>query len=176
MNEHAGDNWVGTLIGFVILGVVLYFRARRGMRERRLRVEWLWIVPLVYFCIAGMLFWRFPPGGWALVFTLLAFAGGCALGWQRGRFTRVLVDPETHEVRQAASPAAILFLVLLIAIRMGARAMAEAGQATFHLDVMAVSDVLIGFAVGLLVMTRVEIYLRARRLLEEARARGGPSA
>ena len=42
------------------------------------------------------------------------------------------------------------------------------GGAAWHVDVMAVTDILIAFALGLLTMQRVEMYLRAKRLLGEA--------
>ena len=38
-----------------------------------------------------------------------------------------------------------------------------------HFDVMLLTDVLVAFALGLLTLQRVEMYLRAKRLLEEAR-------
>lgn len=81
----------------------------------------------------------------------------------------IAVDPETHALNQRMSPAAMLFLVVLVALRSGARALAE-NDAALHLDVAAVTDVLIAFALGLFAAQRLEMYLRARRLLREAAA------
>jgi len=82
----------------------------------------------------------------------------------------IKVDPETHEISQKGSLAAMAFIVVLILIRMGARNAEALGIPGMHFDVMAMTDVLIAFALGMLTMQRVEMFLRARRLLEEARA------
>jgi len=63
------------------------------------------------------------------------------------------------------------FILLLVLIRTGARNAESLGISGVHFDVMAMTDVLIAFALGMLTMQRVEMYIRARRLLEEARAR-----
>jgi len=90
---------------------------------------------------------------------------GVALGWQRGRMMRISVDPETHEVSQRASPAAMLLILVLILVRTGAREIAP-GMA---LDVMTLTDVLVALALGLLATQRLEMWLRARKLLAAAR-------
>jgi membrane protein CcdC involved in cytochrome C biogenesis len=59
----------------------------------------------------------------------------------------------------------MFFLLALIAIRTVARV---EGQA-WHFDVIMLTDVLLSLALGLLTMQRVEMYLRAKKLLEEAR-------
>jgi hypothetical protein len=48
--------------------------------------------------------------------------------------------------------------------------MAEAGMIPGHLNPMALTDILLAFALGLFATQRLEMYLRARRLLDEARA------
>jgi membrane protein CcdC involved in cytochrome C biogenesis len=78
------------------------------------------------------------------------------------------VDPETHALNQKASPAAMLFLIALIIVRSGARTIL--GQ-TGGVSPAMLTDPLIAFALGMFTLTRVEMYLRAKRLLEEARAR-----
>jgi len=83
---------------------------------------------------------------------------------------RIEVDPETHQLNQRASPAAVLFIFALIAIRTGARALLTESGGALHLNAFAITDILIALAVGLFAMTRLEMYLRAKRLLEEARA------
>jgi membrane protein CcdC involved in cytochrome C biogenesis len=78
------------------------------------------------------------------------------------------VDPETHALNQKASPAAMIFLIALIVLRSGARAvLGEAGGVSPAM----LTDPLIAFALGMFTLTRVEMYLRAKRLLEEVRGR-----
>jgi hypothetical protein len=159
------SSMIGYLIGFAVLAVILTFRLRNMNRERPLRIEQLWIVPGIYALIAAFLYWRFPPSGMNIVYCLAGLLAGAALGWQRGRMMHIVVDPETHAIRQKASPAAMLFLLGLIA----ARYIARIEGAAWQVEVMAVTDVLIAVALGLLSAQRIEMYLRAKRLLDEAR-------
>jgi hypothetical protein len=170
MDSTATQEWIRYAIPIVILGIVLAFRIRRMNRDRPLKVERLWIVPAIYLVVAGVTFWHFPPAGMVWLWCALALAAGVALGWQRGRLMRITVDPATHEISQRTSPAAMLFILALIAIRSGARNSEALGLPAFDLDVMAVTDVAIAFALGLLTAQRAEMFLRARRLLEAARA------
>jgi membrane protein CcdC involved in cytochrome C biogenesis len=93
---------------------------------------------------------------------------GAAVGWQRGKMMHIHVDPKTHALNQKASPAAMFFLIALIIVRMGARSVLgqEGGVSPAML-----TDPLIAFALGMFTLTRLEMYLRAKRLLEEARGR-----
>jgi len=158
------------LIPIAIVLLVLALRMRRLTRERPLKVEWLWVVPALYVAIAGFTFWNIPPAPMTWAIAAAALLAGAALGWQRGRMMHIKVDPETHEISQKGSLAAMAFIVVLILIRMGARNAEALGIPGMHFDVMAMTDVLIAFALGMLTMQRVEMFLRARRLLEEARA------
>lgn len=158
------------LIPIAIVLLVLALRMRRLTRERPLKVEWLWVVPALYVAIAGFTFWNIPPAPMTWAIAAAALLAGAALGWQRGRMMHIKVDPETHEISQKGSLAAMAFIVVLILIRMGARNAESLGIPAMHFDVMAMTDVLIAFALGMLTMQRVEMFLRARRLLEEARA------
>lgn len=165
----AQASWISFAVSAVVLLAVLGLRMRGMGRERPLRIERLWIVPAIYLCVAGFMFWRLPPAGMIWAVCVLALAAGAALGWQRGKLMRISVDPATHEISQKASPWAMLFILALILLRSGVREAAMIGEASFHVDVTAVTDVLIAFALGLLAAQRLEMYLRARRLLEAAR-------
>jgi hypothetical protein len=84
----------------------------------------------------------------------------------------ITVDPQTHMLNQQASPAAMIFLVVLVAIRFGLRSVLTEEAGALHVSAAFVTDVFVVFAVGLLAVTRLEMFLRARRLLDEARAAG----
>ncbi len=149
-----------------IIGVVLFFRVRRMSQTRPLKLEYLWVFPAIYLAITVAMLVQFPPTltGWAVC--AVAFVLGGALGWQRGKTMRITVDPETHALNQQASIAGIAFIVILIAVR---SAMRYEGAA-LHMNVAMLTDALIVFALGLFAMQRLEMYLRAKRLLEEARS------
>jgi len=108
-----------------------------------------------------------PPIGWGLV--ALGLAAGLTLGWYRGKMIRIERDSETGELRQRASPLAMMLLLALIAIKLGARSIfGESAAAHPGSGAMMLTDAFIGFALGLLSATRLELYLRGRRLLEAA--------
>lgn len=173
MNHAAAPQttMISTIVTFAIIAVVLALRMRRMTRERPLKLEQLWIVPGIYLVIAGFLFYSMPPRGTALLYCAVALVVGAALGWQRGSMMHISVDPETQTLRQKGSLAAMFFLLGLIVVRMAAREAAVFGVGGMHVDVIAVTDVLVSLALGLLAMQRVEMYLRAKRLLEEAGVR-----
>ena len=84
---------------------------------------------------------------------------------------KISVDPETHALNQASSPLALLFILALIGVRFAIRAGAgNAGHRPW--SPIAWSP----FALGLLSMQRLEMFLRGSRLLGEARAGPSPSA
>ncbi|WP_428683274.1 CcdC protein domain-containing protein [Sphingopyxis sp.] len=156
--------------GMIIL-TVLFFRLRSVGKARRLRLERLWILPTLYAAVVGFVFWNAPPHGMTWLWCVVALGVGAGLGWWRGRLMRVAVDPETHELSQTVSPAALLFIVALIVIRSASRAMAIEMAGPGHAGLMAATDILMAFALGFVAFQRVEIFIRARRMLAEARAK-----
>ena len=164
--HNAGGPWSTYLMVGLML-VVLALRLRRVSQVRRLRLETLWIVPMVLVAaLAGSLLQHPPrdPASWVL----LAFALGIGLGvgWRRGKLMRIAIDPATHQLNHQASPAALLFVVLLIVARQGLRYEA----ASLGLDLLQVTGLLLAFTVGLVAATRVEMFVRGRRLLAGAAA------
>ena len=116
-----------------------------------------------------MRFWqeldRPPPLGWAL--SLGALAIGAVLGWHRGKMMRIGIDPQTHALNQTQSPAAMIFIVVLLVARMGARSILTSEA---HVGAMMVTGALIALALGVIAASRAEMFFRARRLLADAGA------
>jgi hypothetical protein len=79
---------------------------------------------------------------------------------------RIHVDPATHELSQQSSAAGVIFLVVLIAVRYAARDLGG----TMHMNMALMTDTLAALALGMFGMQRLEMYLRARRMLGEAHA------
>lgn len=161
---HQG--WVSYAISLAVIAVAMGLRMRRMGQMRSLKLGSLWIVPVLYFAAAAVMFVQLPPTGWVAVACLFALLVGAAFGWQRGKMMHIHVDPETHALNQKASPAAMLFLLALIVVRMTARGLL--GQDSGVSPAM-LTDPLIAFALGMFTLQRVEMYLRAKRLLKEAR-------
>jgi len=161
------QTWISYAITGAIIVVVMALRMRKMGQMRPLKLENLWIVPALYAVVASWMFWQLPPLGWVGLACLGAFAVGAAVGWQRGKMMQIHIDPETHALNQKASPAAMLFLVALIAVRaLGRGLLGSEGVSPAML-----TDPLIAFALGMFSLTRLEMYLRAKRMLEEVRGR-----
>ncbi|WP_034161632.1 CcdC protein domain-containing protein [Sphingomonas sp. ERG5] len=153
----------------VVVAIILFFRIRRMSRARPLILERLWIMPVIYLLFAIFVFRQFPPAPMTWLYCGVALLLGAALGWQRGKMMRISVDPQTHALNHQPSPAAILFIVALIVVRLGAREAAQMSGSALHLNTLVVTDVLISMALGLFAAQRLEMYLRATRLLQAAR-------
>lgn len=161
-------NWISTAFTIGIFVLVMAFRFRRMGKMRPLKLESLWVVPAIYVVIAALLFLELPPVGAVAIASVAGLLVGAAVGWMRGTMMHIHVDPQTHALNQKASPTALLFLVALVVVRAGARSVL--GQQSGVSPAM-LTDPLIAFAVGMFTLTRLEMYLRAKRLLDEARAR-----
>jgi hypothetical protein len=150
----------------LVVGLILALRIRRMSRARPLSLERLWIVPALYALLVASLFVQTRPslGGWALCGAALVVGAG--LGWQRGKMMQLSVDPETLQLNQKASIGGLLFIVVLIAIKM----VGQAEGSALHLNVMLLTQAFGTMALGLFSAMRVEMYLRGRRLLDQARA------
>lgn len=158
------------LIALPIMAVVLFLRFRRVGRDQPLKVEWMWVVPAIMIVMAGLLTWVTRPAGAQWLWLVASFAVGGAIGWWRGKLMAITVDPETHALTSRTSQVAMLFLVGLIAVRYGLREVIDLNAAKWGMNIQLVSDLFVVFAVGLLGLTRLEMFLRAMRLLNEARA------
>ena len=75
---------------------------------------------------------------------------------------RIHVDPATGTLNQTISPAALLFFVLLIVARQGLKY--EAAQ--YGVNILKITGIMMAFAIGLIAATRIEMYTRAKRILD----------
>jgi membrane protein CcdC involved in cytochrome C biogenesis len=153
------------IIPMVVIAIVLALRLRRMKAMRPLKLETLWMVPALYGAVVVVLFSTHTPTVLGWVAAVLAFVAGGALGWQRGKLMEIHVDPESHALNQRTSPAGMLFLVALIAVRYITRIVGG----DFHMDVNSLVNTLAALALGMFTVQRIEMYQRAKRLLEEAR-------
>ncbi|HLZ84420.1 MAG TPA: hypothetical protein VKQ54_12725 [Caulobacteraceae bacterium] len=167
MQGGAGQIY-GTLIAVVIMAALLW---RRNMRPRRLRIERLWIRPVLFALIvsATLTASAFPLDPLSLAVLTLALAVGAGLGWQRGRFMEIDVHPETHDITSRASPVGMIFILAVLALRILLRGAALESRSALGLPAAAITDGLILLLGAMIVAQSLEMWLRARRLLEEAR-------
>ena len=158
------------IIGGTVFLALMVFRIRRMTQSTRLRLEWLWVTPTILAALAALSMVAQPPTGMDWAWLALALVLGAAPGWYRGKMMHITVDPETHALNTKASPAAIFFILAIVAARFGVRYLAMTEAQSWHVSVALITNALIVFAVGLFGMGRIEMWIRANRLLGEARA------
>lgn len=164
---------IGTAIGMAVaIGVILW----RNRKARPLRLRWLWVRPAIILVLAAVAIAAAPPPmTLASVAAMLATSAvGAALGWWRGRFIRVDVDPATREVSAQSSPLGVAFIVAILGLRLLVRGAAGAGSSPFGLPTVAITDGLLLMAAAIILVQSLEVGLRARRLLTAAK--GSPAA
>lgn len=157
---------IGPIIGIVIaLGMVLL----RNRAPRKLNVELMWILPLIFLLLIGFGIYAsttFQPHAPFGLSTYLGLAGaliaGCAIGWWRGKTIDIRRDPATGDLMAQASPLGMIFIFALFGVRYGAKGWLEANAQSLGIDLVALTDGFMLFAVGLIVVSRIEMWIRAR--------------
>jgi len=160
------------LIPLIVIAVVLPLVLLRNRRPRTLRPRWMWVVPTIVVVMIGFGLWGmtytdpahtpFRPLDWAILAAGLIL--GAAAGWWRGRMVVIHKDPD-GTLKAQASPLGLILIVVLLLGRQGLRALLEPHAADWGLNVLAVQDAFMLLAVGLVVAQRIEMYIRARRIL-----------
>lgn len=164
-----GSQPYSLLIG---VGIALVVILLRNSRPRKLKIERMWLFPLLYVVMLAASFYAEPPPitGIGMAILGLSLMVGCALGWQRGRFMRIDIDPDTHEMTSRASVIGIAFIVVVMMARMALRTLLQENASVLHIPTIAFADGLVLLAVGMLSTQRLEVWLRARKLLADAQA------
>jgi hypothetical protein len=157
--------WVYLIPLIAVVMIVL-----RNARVRKLKVERLWIAPVAFLLLTILTFSvQQPPGPGLIAADAIALVLGAVAGWWRGRLTHITVDPATHELTSRTSPVGMLLILALFAVRYGVRSLGAETASALHVPVLAVTDALMLLAAGLVCAQRLEIALRATRMVREAR-------
>lgn len=154
----------------LIILPLLYLRLRKLMRPQPLKLNRLWIRPAIILLAGVSVLVGAPPPLADVPWFVVAAGVGAAAGWQWGRLMAIHVDPENGTLMTRGSQAALVVIVLLLAVRIGLRALLQSRGAAWHLDVVLITDGLIVFSAFLFGVRGLEMYLRARRVLAEAPA------
>lgn len=155
------------LIGLVAMGIIML----RNARGRKLRVERLWLYPSIMIAGVLTLIAADPPVEPLVIAALVAITAlGAGIGWYRGKLTRIELNPETHELTSRASPVAMALILILFLVRYGLRSWLTGPEASLlHLGAARITDGFLLFTVGIVVTQRIEIWLRCRKMLAEAK-------
>jgi hypothetical protein len=150
----------------------------RNLKPRPLRLELLWIRPVIIMAVATsfLIFMPFPHQGYAIPLLIAAFAVGAGLGWLRGRMVRVQVDPATHMAMSQSSPLGVIFILGIIGVRFFLRSSAMGSGGAMSPQTLLITDTLMLLAVGLVAVSGLEVWVRARKMIADSRARAGTVA
>ena len=160
----------GPLIG---IGIALVIILLRNQKPRPLRLRYMWIAPLLVALAIGFGLWGMSqaPGASHTAFGVDAWgilAGGlilgAAAGYQRGRMTTIERAPDGG-LQAQASRLGIILIVALIASRSLLRPWLEAHAGTWHLNALVIQDAFLLFAAAMVIVQRIEMFIRARRIM-----------
>lgn len=165
---HAQPNPLTYLIPVLVILPLLYFRLRRMMKPRPLKLNRLWIRPLIFLVAGAAVLVASPPPAADWFWFALAALLGAVLGWQWGKLMAIDVDPEKGTLMTRGSQAALVLMGLLIVVRFGLRAGVRMESAALHLDATMITDLFIVFGATLFGLRGLEMFLRARRVLAAA--------
>ena len=157
-----------TYIGYLVMALALIFLIRRSMgavRGRRIRAGTLWVIPVLLILIAALTLAVTPPRDMIGigVLAVVAIVGG-VIGWYRGKFTHITLDPETGVLTGKNSPIGMMLILGLYVVRYAVQTWARthpdhSGNAVLAADAAMV----LGFAT--LIVSRLEMWLRCRKLM-----------
>jgi hypothetical protein len=173
------DPQMAKLLPIVIPLLLVAWVLRRNLRPRPLQIERMWLYPVILIVLLGTDLFESPPTTMTAIAALVAgFGLGAVAGWYRGRLTQITIDPETHAMTSQSSIWGVALIGGLFVVRFGLRdylmqgGMADAGAAHAKLGATAtlITDALLTFSVGMMGVSRLEIWMRASKMLAEAQA------
>lgn len=162
----AGLGALPYILPVAVLALVLV----RGARPRTLVIERLWVSPALIMTMASLLI--FAQGAMSfsgMVLQIVAVLIGAGLGWWRGSLTQLSIDPQTHTLTSKVSPVGLALLGVIFLARFGLRSFAMSHPGAFHASVPELTDAMLLLAVGLICAQRLEVWIRARQMLADAR-------
>jgi hypothetical protein len=167
-----------TLLPILIAGGLIVLR---NSRARRLRIEAMWIAPVIIVALIGLALFSESARGGGLNLTparvgldVAAIVLGGLLGWWRARFTNLTIDPASHELTSRASPIGMVVILGVLVVRTLVRTYAAQNAGALGEWGPPLADALLVMSVGLVCAQRLEIFLRASRLLAEHRSSSTP--
>lgn len=160
---------VGPIIG---IGVALVIILLRNRQARPLNPDQMWILPLIMMAMLAFGIWgmimQYHP-----VFDTVAYAVmsaslvlGAVIGWWRGKTINIHRDPATNRLMAQASPLGIAFILVLFGIRYAGRGYFEAHAEEWGINVGIIDIAFFLLAGGLLIVSRVEMWIRAKGIAE----------
>lgn len=165
------------LAPLIVIAVVLPLILLRNRRSRVLRLDRMWVLPAIFIPLIVFGLWgvRQAPNAdlspFAMVdWAILAVGAGLGVvaGWWRGRMITIHKDGD-GVLKAQASPLGLIILVTLLVGRQALRPWLEGHADAFGLNITAIEQAFLVFVLGLIVVQRLEMYLRARTVMAGGR-------
>jgi len=161
-----------TIVTLVVVALVVGMVLLRNRQARPLNVKWMWVLPLVYMLLMGFAIWgtsfqphpAFDNEAYAIMGGSLVV--GAILGWWRGKTVDIHRDPQTNLLMAQASPLGLVIIFAFVGVRLALREYIAANADAWHISLVTLSDAFILFAVGLIVVSRLEMWIRAKGIAE----------
>jgi hypothetical protein len=163
---------------YLVSVALLVFVVVRSASSRKVRVERMWLIPLVLIVMTAATFLSTGiPGPLGIAEMAPALLIGCIAGWYRGRLTHITIDPDTHELTSRTSPIGVMLVAALFFVRYVLRAEFtytpdahgfHAAHGALQSQAGIITDALMLFAIGMVVIQRLEMWMRCQKLLAEA--------
>jgi hypothetical protein len=159
------------LIPLIAIAVVIPLVLLRNRRPRTLRIEYMWVAPLLVVAAIGFGIWGMTVSGrghapvepLSLLILAVGLALGCAFGWQRGKMTTIYKEPD-GTLKAQASPIGLVIIIAILIARQTLRPWLEAHAADWHVNPLAILEAFMLFAAGTVVVQRIEMWIRARNI------------
>jgi membrane protein CcdC involved in cytochrome C biogenesis len=162
---------ISLAIGGLLILVIFFFRFRAAGKARPLQPGMLLLRPVILVALgAWLVFLAKPTDPQTIGIMAACLAVGAAIGWWRGRFVHIEVHPETHSVTSVTPAFAVMILVGLFVARFAVRYLVMPNADPLSLETMRLNAYFVLSAVGILGFASLEMYLRAQKLLNEARS------
>ena len=159
-----------TYIPYLIMAAALILMIRRNLRASRIRVQTLWILPLVLLAIAALSIGQSPPHDAIGVAILAAgLIAGVAAGWYRGKLTHITLDAESGVLTGKGSVIGLVLILALFIARYAVRTWTQTHPDHSGIAV-AIADAAMAMGFATLIVARLEMWLRCRRLMAGAAA------
>jgi hypothetical protein len=159
------------LIPLIVIAIMLPVIVLRNRRPRVLRPRWLWVTPLIVVALIAFGMWGMSVSdrehaaldgtAWAIL-ALGALLGG-AFGWWRGSMTTI----EKHAdgtLKAQSSPIGVVIIIGVLLLRRLLEPWLAANAEAWSVNPLAVLEAFMVFAAAMVVMQRVEMFLRARAI------------
>jgi hypothetical protein len=162
----------GPLLPYLIPLLILLLIVRRGLTARKIKIERMWVMPVLLIFAAGSMFaTAHTPSPLVVGELAAAAAAGAVVGWYRGRLTHISIDPVTHDLTSKTSPVGVVLIAVLFGARYAVRLALPGGGEPGSLETQAgaIADALALFGIGAMVIQRLEMWMRCNRLLAEAK-------